>query len=77
MSENNHVVHVNLADLPVHCPTDDAKLWNEHPRVFIELSINEPENSCPYCSTRFKLDITEEEKAELVDDPNAKIVDIQ
>ncbi|MCF6775206.1 zinc-finger domain-containing protein [Thiotrichales bacterium 19X7-9] len=76
MSENNHIVHVTLSDLPVHCPTDETKLWNEHPRVFIELSVGAPENSCPYCSTKFKLDVSEEEKKELVDDPTDRIIDI-
>lgn len=37
-----------------HCPTDDMPLWNEHPRVFIEIPSDATEVSCPYCGNLFK-----------------------
>ncbi|MCB1754630.1 MAG: zinc-finger domain-containing protein [Gammaproteobacteria bacterium] len=48
------VIEVSRADLPVHCPLDDSKLWNSHPRVFIPLEAG-GEAACPYCGTRYKL----------------------
>lgn len=56
----NEPVKVKLSDLPISCPTDEVKLWSEHPRVFIELSEKDKENNCPYCGTKF---ILEDEKA--------------
>lgn len=45
---------VTRADLPVHCPTDDASLWNSHPRVF--LAVEETgEAQCPYCGAVYRL----------------------
>lgn len=53
-SEENAVVEVSKSDLPMHCPTPDAPLWNSHPKVFIPLE-DSGESACPYCGTRFKL----------------------
>ena len=28
-------VEVTAADLPLHCPMPDKRLWDSHPRVFL------------------------------------------
>ncbi|HEX9391799.1 MAG TPA: zinc-finger domain-containing protein [Usitatibacteraceae bacterium] len=48
-------ITVTAADLPLHCPMPSMKLWNTHPRVFINLS-ETGEAKCPYCGTVYKLD---------------------
>lgn len=47
-------IEVTAADLPLHCPTPDMKLWNTHPRVSIPVE-KLGEARCPYCSTLYKL----------------------
>lgn len=47
--------HVTAKDLPLHCPTPAMKLWNSHPRVFIDVATS-GEAKCPYCGTVYKLD---------------------
>lgn len=47
-------VTVTAADLPLHCPTPAMKLWNSHPRVFIDVSTT-GEAKCPYCGTVYRL----------------------
>ena len=37
-----------------HCPHPRMTLWNQHPRVFLDLSVT-GEAKCPYCGTRFRL----------------------
>lgn len=34
------------------CPLPGQKSWNQHPRVYIDLSA-EKSGMCPYCGTRF------------------------
>jgi uncharacterized Zn-finger protein len=46
---------VTAADLPLHCPTASMKLWNSHPRVFIDVTTT-GEAKCPYCGTAYKFD---------------------
>ena len=46
---------VTAADLPLHCPTPSMKLWNSHPRVFIDVE-TEGKAKCPYCGTVYKLE---------------------
>jgi len=40
----------------VHCPSAqaDMKLWNSHPRVFLNIAQN-GQASCPYCGTLYRL----------------------
>ncbi|MFT4190905.1 MAG: zinc-finger domain-containing protein [Comamonas sp.] len=40
----------------VFCPSPKAgmKIWNNHPRVFIEIA-HLGEGKCPYCGTRYRL----------------------
>jgi uncharacterized Zn-finger protein len=54
-SELNHtVVEVSAQDLPLHCPLPSQKLWNTHPRVFLDIE-DTGEARCPYCSTLYRL----------------------
>ncbi len=48
------VVEVTAADLPLHCPTPEQKLWNAHPRVFLGVEAT-GEARCPYCGTVYRL----------------------
>ncbi len=49
-------VEVKASELPIHCPTPDAPLWNSHPRVYIPLE-DAPDGvaTCSYCGTEFVL----------------------
>ncbi len=51
---NRTHVDVTAADLPLHCPMPSMKLWNTHPRVFIDVT-STGEAKCPYCGTVYKL----------------------
>lgn len=49
-------VTVTLADLPLHCPTNDSAGWCSHPRVFLAIEISKTKSSrCPYCGTVYRL----------------------
>lgn len=48
-------INVTATDLPLHCPMPSMKLWNNHPRVFIDVTTT-GEAKCPYCGTVYKLD---------------------
>lgn len=50
---NQRIIDVTAADLPLHCPTPEMKLWNGHPRVFLEFN-DKREALCPYCGTMYK-----------------------
>jgi uncharacterized Zn-finger protein len=45
---------VTSRDLPLHCPMPSMKLWNSHPRVFIDVT-RTGSAKCPYCGTVYKL----------------------
>lgn len=49
-------IEVRSSELPIHCPTPDAPLWNSHPRVYIPLG-DSPDGvaTCSYCGTEFVL----------------------
>ena len=47
-------IDVTSADLPLHCPMPSMKLWDAHPRVFIDVAVT-GEAKCPYCGTVYKL----------------------
>ncbi len=51
---NQQQIVVTAADLPLHCPMPSMKLWNNHPRVFIDVTAT-GEAKCPYCGTVYKL----------------------
>jgi uncharacterized Zn-finger protein len=52
------VVELTAKDLlgngSVYCPNPKMTLWNQHPRVYIEISTT-GEGSCPYCGTLYRL----------------------
>ncbi len=45
-------VELTADDLPLHCPTPKSALWNQHPRVFLDV-LKTGEVICPYCSTKY------------------------
>jgi uncharacterized Zn-finger protein len=47
-------IEVTAADLPLHCPMPSMRLWNAHPRVFLEIE-KTGEALCPYCGTKYTL----------------------
>ena len=59
MSTPNQVVELLTRDLTrsgeTFCPHPkaDMKLWNTHPRVFLNLA--QGEARCPYCGTRYRM----------------------
>lgn len=54
------VVEITTQDLTpqggVFCPNPkaDMKLWNSHPRVYLEMA-HTGETKCPYCGTVYRL----------------------
>lgn len=59
MNDDN-VTIVKKSDLPVCCPDFSDKVWDEHPRVYLELGKQHTEHACPYCGHLFKLEENEE-----------------
>ncbi len=53
-SMTQNPVEITAADLPLHCPTPSMKLWDSHPRVFIDITTT-GRAKCPYCGTEYKL----------------------
>ncbi|HEX4858661.1 MAG TPA: zinc-finger domain-containing protein [Usitatibacteraceae bacterium] len=47
-------IELTAADLPLHCPMPSMKLWNTHPRVFIDVATT-GSAKCPYCGTNYRL----------------------
>ncbi|MCL2525002.1 MAG: zinc-finger domain-containing protein [Betaproteobacteria bacterium] len=47
-------VELTAADLPLCCPMPKTPLWNQHPRVFLDV-VQTGETMCPYCGTRYVL----------------------
>ena len=45
---------VSQKDLPVCCPAPDERVWDGHPRVYLDMG----ETGfvvCPYCETKYRL----------------------
>ncbi len=51
---NQKTIEVTEQDLPLHCPMPSVKLWNTHPRVFLDVA-RTGTAQCPYCGTRYTL----------------------
>ena len=49
---DNKTVEVTAHDLPLHCPQPAFALWNQHPRVFLDV-LKTGEVTCPYCSAKY------------------------
>ena len=47
-------VELSAADLPAHCPNRRMTVWNQHPRVYLDLG-PEGQARCPYCGTVYRL----------------------
>ena len=47
-------VEVTAADLPLHCPMPDKRLWDSHPKVYLPIESSR-EEACPYCGTVYVL----------------------
>ena len=45
---------IDLAELPLACPTAKMTLWNAHPRVYLPIE-QTGEAICPYCNTHYIL----------------------
>lgn len=45
---------VNPADLPISCPTQDMRVWDAHPRVYLPIE-KTGRAICPYCGAEFVL----------------------
>ena len=60
MKPANDTVELAAKDLNnwggVHCPSPlaDMKIWNTHPRVFLDVA-KTGEAKCPYCGTVYRL----------------------
>jgi len=48
------VVLLDAQDLPAFCPNKTMALWNQHPKVFLDVATT-GEAACPYCSTIYRL----------------------
>ena len=51
-AQNQYVV--TKADLPLHCPMDNMRLWDSHPRVYLPLD-DRGRAKCPYCGAEYTL----------------------
>ncbi len=55
------VVELKASDLNqqggVFCPSPlaDMKLWNSHPKVYLNVAAQHGEAKCPYCGTVYRL----------------------
>lgn len=45
---------VTNTDLPLSCPMPNMRLWDAHPRVYLEIE-HTGHVTCPYCSAEFIL----------------------
>jgi uncharacterized Zn-finger protein len=50
-----NTITVTAKDLPLHCPMPSMKLWDAHPRVFIDVTTT-GRAMCPYCGTNYVFD---------------------
>lgn len=65
-TEPKAVVELAAADLvgqgATFCPNPKMTLWNQHPRVFIDVATT-GEGRCPYCGTVYRLRAEDRAKA--------------
>jgi uncharacterized Zn-finger protein len=48
------VVELEAGDLPAFCPNRRMTVWNQHPRVFLDVA-HTGSARCPYCGTEYRL----------------------
>ncbi len=41
-------------DLPLSCPTNEMRIWNAHPKVYLPIAAT-GKAVCPYCDAEFVL----------------------
>ncbi|MDH5433661.1 MAG: zinc-finger domain-containing protein [Gammaproteobacteria bacterium] len=51
---NSNTFKVDAGSLPVCCPPKEQEVWNQHPRVYLDLAKN-GEANCPYCGNHFEM----------------------
>lgn len=54
MTEKSAPVLLDAQDLPAHCPNPKMTLWNQHPKVYLDVT-HDGEARCPYCGTVYRL----------------------
>jgi uncharacterized Zn-finger protein len=47
-------IDVAAAELPLCCPNKGQKVWNAHPRVYLDIKAT-GQVTCPYCGTQYQL----------------------
>ena len=52
--DQQRIIEIDAADLPLHCPTREVALWCSHPRVFLDVAAT-GHVMCPYCGTQYRL----------------------
>lgn len=45
---------ITKKDLPLCCPAEDERIWDGHPRVYLDVE-KTGSVECPYCETKYKL----------------------
>jgi uncharacterized Zn-finger protein len=48
------VIELGAGDLPAFCPNRKMTVWNQHPRVFLDVA-HTGRARCPYCGTEYRL----------------------
>jgi uncharacterized Zn-finger protein len=48
------LVELGALDLPAFCPNRQMSVWNQHPRVFLDVTTT-GQVACPYCGTQYRL----------------------
>ena len=48
------VVELEAKNLPAFCPNRQMSVWNQHPRVFLDVT-STGQVACPYCGTQYRL----------------------
>lgn len=51
---NEKTVQVSAKDLPLSCPIKDSQTWNQHPKVYLDLS-KTGQATCQYCGAAYIL----------------------
>ena len=52
-AQQKHIV--SLSDLPLCCPMPKERLWDGHPRVYLDIKAT-GQVKCPYCETVYILE---------------------
>ena len=47
-------IELDGKDLPAFCPNPKMTLWNQHPRVFLDV-VPTGQAMCPYCGNKYRL----------------------